>query len=276
MRVLVTGARGMLGQDVVAELTRRGVETIATDFPEVDITNPSSLSGLEAVDWCINCAAYTAVDRAESEEEIALRINRDGVAFLRDWCKSLAVRLLHISTDFVFDGTAVKPYLEDAPTNPLSAYGRTKLAGEQVLAGADALIVRTAWLYGPHGKSFPRSMQEAFLAGRSLRVVADQVGNPTYTADLARVLVDLISKDARAGIYHAVGPETMNWHEFAVRAIAARTGSRPSIEAIRTEDWPTPAVRPKYSALSFSKLAGLGIEPMRPVDEALAEFTARL
>lgn len=272
----------MLGQDVVSHLISRGYEVIPTDVDELDLTNLESIAALRygqfgQLDWLVNCAAYTAVDKAEIEEALAADINGLSVGYLGRACVDAKINLIHISTDFVFDGQATEPYPEDALPRPLGAYGRTKLMGEQALEGNPmALIVRTAWLYGPLGKSFPRTMIEASKAGKSLKVVADQLGNPTYTADLARVIGDLIEKKAYPGIYHAVGPETMTWHRFAELAIEAATGEKPSIAAINTEDWPTPARRPKYSALGMARLESSGIAPMRPVKEALAEFVSRL
>lgn len=286
----------MLGSDLVAELLRRGNDVTAPALPQdLDITDPTDMARLASgevsqFDWIVNCAAYTAVDKAETDVREATEINTIGAGYLATAARTLGAKLIHISTDFVFDGQATKPYSEDAPTNPLGVYGRTKRDGEEAVIenNPNALIVRTAWLYGPNGNSFPRTMIRAFLAGKQLRVVSDQVGCPTYTADLARFLVDLVETNAFPGIYHAVGPEAMTWHQFAIRAIRAwqrthdpmpsdPTTQRPiSIEPITTEEWPTPAKRPKYSVLSTAKIKGLGIARMRPVDEALAEFCARL
>ena len=288
MQILVLGAAGMLGSDLVPEIVARGHEVVAPTIDEVDITDPTSMAKLGSgefgqFDWTINCAAYTAVDNAETEVREATLVNTIGAGYLASALQGIGSKLMHISTDFVFDGRGTEPYLEDAITNPLGVYGRTKRDGEEAVLShnANALVVRTSWLFGPYGNSFPRTMIRAFLAGKSLRVVADQTSCPTYTADLARVLVDLIEKNAFPGIYHAVGPEAMTWHEFALRAISAwqavhGLGDDVVIEGIRTEDWPTSAVRPKYSVLSTQKVEGLGIGPMRPLDEALMDFCARL
>ncbi|HTQ12084.1 MAG TPA: dTDP-4-dehydrorhamnose reductase [Fimbriimonadaceae bacterium] len=291
MRILVLGGSGMLGTDLVSEVRSRRHEVVAPATPEdLDITDPSAMARLGSgelgqFDWVLNCAAYTAVDKAESEVREATEINVLGPGYLAEAVKGIGAKLIHISTDFVFDGRATEPYAEDAPTNPLGVYGRTKRDGEEAVldANPNALVVRTAWLYGPNGASFPRTMILAMEAGKNLRVVADQTGCPTYTADLARVLLDLVERNAFPGIYHAGGPEAMTWHEFATRAIRAWTKSgAPTprygtvIEPIKTEDWPTPAARPKYSVLGMAKLEALGIEPMRPVDDALAEFCSRL
>ncbi len=288
MLVLVVGAKGMLGTDVVEELIRRGHEVCQPGREELDIAEPMHMARLAACgfgkpEWVINCAAYTAVDKAESEPREAAEANALGPGYLSRATAALGAKLIHISTDFVFDGTATEPYAEDAPTNPLGVYGRTKRDGEEaVLAGnPNALVVRTAWLYGPNGNSFPRTMIRAFLAGKQLRVVADQTGCPTYTADLARDIGDLIEKNAFPGIYHAVGPEAMTWHEFALRAIRAWQRTHGHLEAVEiqpiaTEDYPTPAARPKYSVLTTGRLDAAGVHRMRSVDAALEEFCVRL
>ncbi|RYG23614.1 dTDP-4-dehydrorhamnose reductase [bacterium] len=281
MRVLVTGAGGMVGREVVRELQTRGHEAVPVTRQEFDIADPTSAARLIAgdlgkLDAVINCAAYTAVDKAESEEQAATNANGFGVAYLGTACLQLGLALIHVSTDFVFDGRSDEAYIEDAPANPASAYGRSKLHGERsLISNPYARIVRTAWLFSPEGRCFPRTMVQAYRAGKSLRVVADQRGNPTYVPDLARVLVDLLEKNAFPGVYHAVGPETTTWHDFAVRAIRAATGETPEIAPVTTEEFPTPAVRPKNSALADTRLGPLAIEPMRSLDEALKDWVER-
>jgi len=279
----------MLGQDVVAEAQARGLEVIGLRANDLDLRDPVAVARIGAgewpeVDWCINCAAYTAVDKAESEADAAAELNTLGPGYLATACTMAGIRLLHVSTDFVFDGEATEPYLEDHPTNPLGVYGRTKRDGEEAVrsGSSSAVIVRTSWLYGPGGQSFPRTMIRAWLAGRELRVVADQTGCPTYTADLARVLIDLLQRDPLPGIYHACGPDAMTWRDFAEQAIFAyrnlvlQTDQEVRVASIRTEDWPTPARRPKYSVLNCQKLYGLGIPPMKSTPEAVREFVRRL
>lgn len=281
-KVLVVGAAGMLGTDLVAELQRKGHEVVAPTLEELDITDSTSVANVAmneyGVKWCINCAAYTAVDKAESEPMAAAEVNVLGASYLAKACSMGKVRLIHISTDFVFDGSQRRPYDPDDPTAPLGVYGKTKRDGEDAVREAmpTSLIFRTAWLYGPNGPSFPRTMIRAHEAGRKLRVVSDQTGCPTYTADLARLLVEAVEKDPFPGIYHAVGPETMTWHQFAERTLEIWTGARVDIEPIGTDDYPTPAKRPAYSVLSMEKTLAAGIHPMRPVSEALAEFCGRL
>jgi len=233
--------------------------------------------------WCINCAAYTQVDKAEVEKDKAMAVNGLAPGYIGRACSMAGIKLLHVSTDFVFDGESESPYTEDQHPNPIGVYGRSKRQGEEAVmaSGAHSLICRTSWLYGPHGNSFPRTMIKAWEAGKQLRVVSDQIGTPTYTRDLARVLVDMIVKDPEPGFYHAAGPDIVSWHEFAVDAIRIHAqqviGSDESIKVtpITTADWPTPAKRPKYSALSFEKTAALGIQPMRHLPAALADFVKR-
>lgn len=278
----------MLGHDVLPELRARGWEPVALDLADLDLTDPAAVARLSSgefgrdVTWCVNCAAYTAVDRAEEEKDAAHAVNALAAGYVAQACALAGVRVLHMSTDFVFDGEASEPYTETAAPNPLGTYGRTKLEGEEaVLAGGRAaIVVRTAWLYGPGGKCFPKTIAAAWDAGEPLRVVGDQIGNPTYTRDLARVLADLIEKGPPGGVYHAAGPDAMSWHAFSrlsLRVYAERSGNvKPiEIEEIRTSDRPTPARRPKYSALSFAKCASLGIAPMRPTAAALREFWSR-
>ncbi len=282
MEILVIGGSGMLGSDVVAELRTRGHTVHAPSSTELDISNPESVAEIalrKGLDWCVNCAAYTAVDKAESEEQAAAELNALAPGYLARACAMAGIKLVHVSTDFVFDGLATSPYTEEDRTNPLGVYGRTKLAGEEAVQAAlpMSLIFRTSWLFGPNGKSFPKTMIGAWQAGKSLKVVADQVGCPTYTPDLARTIVDCIEKDIFPGLYHATGPDQMSWHEFALRAIqayASHHGLTESIEIapIQTSDWPTPATRPAYSALSNEKLHREGIPPMRPISKALADF----
>lgn len=276
----------MLGSDVEKELRNRGHEVVAPSSRELDITDPESVAQIttwDGFDWCINCAAYTAVDQAESDEQAAAELNALGPGYLARACAMKGIKLAHVSTDFVFDGKSGTPYTEEDRTNPLCVYGRTKLAGEESVLGAwpMSLVFRTSWLYGPNSKNFPKTMIAAWKAGKQLKVVADQLGNPTYTPDLARTIVDAIEKNVFPGIYHATGPDQMSWHEFALGAITAyRDLISPELEVeiapIKTEDWPTPAQRPRYSVLSNEKLQKEGIAPMKGVNEALSEFIMTL
>lgn len=286
MRVLVTGARGMLGQCLVLELGRRGHEVLAFDRAELDVTDPGAIAETFSAshpDAVANAAAYTAVDRAESDVDAATLLNTLAPAYLARACMGIGARLVHVSTDFVFDGSAQEPYREEVSTHPLGVYGRTKRDGEEAVleAAPNALIFRTAWLFGETGQCFPRSVIRAWRAEKPLRIVSDQTGCPTYARDLARVIVDGLEREIPSGIYHAVGPEATNWHAFAVEAIreyAQQHGIERTIEipAITTSEYPTAATRPAYSVLCTEKLQDAGIAPMRPLAETLPAFVAGL
>ena len=288
MRAVVIGDKGMLGTDLVAELASRAHEVVGLDLPEYDLTKPEDSARIvsgefgDKIDVVYNCAAYTAVDKAEIERDAALMVNGLGPGYLAQSCAMAGIRLIHIGTDFVFDGLKSEPYSEDDTTNPLGVYGESKLQGEKAVLSLGGTVVRTAWLYGSNGPNFPRTMIRAWLSKKPLSVVSDQIGSPTYTGDLARVLVDFAEKSLPGGLYHAAGPEAVTWHEFATKAITTYRdeilkSSRPvEISPIKTEDWPTPARRPSYSVLSFEKMAAQGIAPMRPVAESLRDFVIRL
>jgi dTDP-4-dehydrorhamnose reductase len=282
------GGSGILGSDLRVELGLRGHEVVAPSRHEFDLADPVSSGRILAeelgmFDICINCAAYTAVDKAENDLRAATELNSIAPGYLAHACAAMRMRMIHLSTDFVFDGTASTPYAEDCRVHPLGVYGRSKEAGEREVMNAHpgALVVRTSWLYGPHGVSFPRVMIRAWKSGKKLRVVNDQVGCPTHTVELSRVLADLAERNVFPGIYHAVGPEPMTWFDLARRSIAAFKAhhklDRPiEIEPIATADWPTPAKRPAYSVLSTAKLEAAGIAPQRRVDESLTDFVAHL
>lgn len=288
-RVLVLGGSGMLGSDTVREFANNGWEVSSPNHFEFNLSRKDHLEKLRKhdfgdFDWVVNCAAYTAVDKAEEEFFEAHSINGVAPGALAFVCEKNSWRFLHISTDFVFDGTSTIPYTEEHVTAPLGNYGQTKLMGENNAREncPNTIIARTAWLYGPNGKSFPKTMIKAWLDGKGLKVVGDQTGSPTYTADLARVIVDLVEADAAGGVYHTSGPDAMSWHDFACLAIEtyrdAVLGIKREIDVapVKTSDWPTPAQRPAYSVLSFEKTAGLGIEPMRSTSAALLDFCMRL
>lgn len=286
--VLVVGATGMLGQDVVAELKSRDYDVSLPSHSTFDITDPLSVAKLPVGDlgqfsWCINCAAYTAVDRAETDEENATLLNALGPGYLAQACRISSTKLLHVSTDFVFDGTKDVAYVESDVPNPLNVYGKTKLAGERAAIHANpwTYVCRTSWLYGSGSDCFPGKLIKAWLAGKPLRVVEDQVGNPTSTIELAKVIASLMESDAEPGIFHTAGLESMSWRDFAEAAIrtyakSRRLSDRPIVvEGIFTSEWPTPAVRPKFSGLSSQRLP-VDVKPMRAFPMALEEYVERL
>jgi len=281
MRVAIIGVEGMLGREVARRLAI-GHEVLGLSRAQFDIGNPESSARLALgefgrIDAAINCAAFTGVDAAESQEETAAFANALGPGYLARACMESGARLIHISTDFVFDGTQSTPYLETDATNPIGVYGRTKLAGERAaLEYARATVIRTAWVFGPERQNFAKTMIRAFEAGKTLRVVSDQVGCPTYAPDLAATIACVLDHDLNPGLYHGCGPEAMSWHEFASRILTAWTGKPIQIEAISTVDWPTPARRPAYSVLDCSRLRSAGCYRMRPVDDAIEDLISQL
>lgn len=288
MRVLVIGSDGMLGTDVVGELISRGHEALTPKLSDLDLTRPDQVARIAvghwgSIDCCVNCAAYTAVDDAESEPGPATDVNALGPGYLAKACAMANVPLVHFGTDFVFDGDKDRPYTEEDECRPLGVYGQTKLDGERSVLESwhRATVFRTAWLFGVHGRSFPRTILRAWQQGRPLRVVSDQVGSPTSTEDLARIVVDSLEARLPPGLYHAAGPEATSWHGLAVRLLNVfqrvhGIGGEVGVEAIRADDWKAPARRPRYSALDSSKLASAGIRPHRPLDESLESFCRRL
>ena len=270
MTWLVIGSRGQLGTDL---LTVLGTRAVGLDIPEIDITDPSSVATAIrdiAPDVVINCAAFTAVDAAEGDEATALAINGNGVGNIVAACRG--ARLVQISTDYVFDGTSTTPYAEDATPDPRSAYGRTKLAGERAaLSHPNAYVLRTAWLYGAHGQNFVKTMLRLERTRETVSVVDDQVGQPTWSMDLARQIDLLVRADAPNGIYHATNAGRASWYEFA-RAIFEGAGADPDrVVPTTTAAFPRSAPRPANSVLGHQRWAQVGLEPMRRWDDALAE-----
>ncbi|WSQ46502.1 dTDP-4-dehydrorhamnose reductase [Streptomyces sp. NBC_01220] len=280
-RWLVTGAAGMLGQDLVAALAHEDVTAVAADRTALDIADPGRVREMFAAHRpavVVNCAAWTAVDDAESQEDAALRINGTGPAVLAAACREHGAVLLHVSTDYVFAGDAALPYREDAPTAPRSAYGRTKLAGERAVLETlpdTGYVVRTAWLYGAGGANFVRTMIRLEGVKDTLDVVDDQRGQPTWTVDLAARLVRLgqaaLDGTAPAGVYHGTSAGGTTWCGFT-REIFRLLGADPARVRPTTSDaYPRPAPRPAYSVLAHHRFAAAGIEPIRDWRAALDE-----
>lgn len=274
-RWLVTGAGGMLGRDLTALLGERGEQVTALDHRGLDITDPGAVSdaiGAHRPDVVVNCAAWTAVDDAEAREAEALELNGRAVAHLAAACRDVGAALVQPSTDYVFDGTAAAPYAEDAPPAPRSAYGRTKLAGENAVRGTlpDAgYIVRTAWLYGAHGRNFAHTMIRLARAGGPVTVVDDQHGQPTWTADVAAQIHALITSRAPAGIYHATSSGQTTWYGFAREIFELLSPERAMVTPTTTAAYPRPAPRPAYSVLSHDAWKAAGIEPIGHWRDAL-------
>jgi dTDP-4-dehydrorhamnose reductase len=255
-KLLVTGAKGMLGQAVVAAAEKSGEQTLALGRGELDITNAAAVTATIdqfEPDALINCAAWTDVDDAEAEEAAATEINGHGAANLAASCAASGVRLVHVSTDYVFDGSATEPYLESDPVSPQSAYGRSKLAGEQAIEAADGdyAIVRTAWLFGAGGPNFVATMLKLGSEREQIEVVTDQIGCPTWTGHLAPALIACAAAE-QTGIFHAVGGGRCSWFDLASETIAL-AGLSCKVEPTTTESFPRPAPRPAFSVLGSER-----------------------
>lgn len=276
-QAVVVGAAGMLGRAMAPALRKIGVEAADRDLAEIDITSERSVSeGIgEGVRLVVNCAAYTDVDRAETEEGAAMAVNALGPANLAARCRRIGALLVHFSTDYVFDGRSARPYRPDEPRRPLGAYGRSKAAGEERIeaSGCEHLIIRTSWLYAPWGKNFVRTIAKLAAEKPQLRVVNDQRGRPTSAERLAATTAALIGAGAR-GVLHATDGGECTWFEFA-REIVRRSGAPCRVEPCSTAEYPRPAARPAYSVLDLTATEAL-IGPMTPWERALEETMTRM
>ena len=267
MKILVTGGKGQLGRAVARRGAAAGHSIRAVDVDELDICDESQVGRAldHAPEVVINAAAYTAVDKAESERDRAFAINATGAGNLARACSARFIRLLHVSTDYVFDGTSTRPYREDDPIAPQSVYGASKAEGERLVNEQRGIVVRTSWLFEQKGPSFVHTMLRLAKERPVLRVVADQHGCPTWADDLADALLALAGIPRLDSIYHYCNAEPTTWHGFASTIIdIARARTKIAcerVEAITTADYPTPAKRPASSILDTSKIAALGIVP---------------
>ncbi|MFM2139250.1 MAG: hypothetical protein RJA57_1557 [Bacteroidota bacterium] len=280
--ILVTGANGQLGK----ELKRLAVQVPDFEFlflsrEDLPVHHPEMVRhyfNTYHPAYLINAAAYTAVDRAESEKDLAFQVNAEAVGILAAVCRQYGTRLIHISTDYVFDGQATAPYQEGAPTGPQCVYGASKCEGERQVAilDPDAVVIRTSWVYSEYGKNFVKTMLALMRERNEVRVVNDQSGCPTYAADLARAILDMIGSGSwHPGVYHFCNEGVTTWFEFA-EAIRDLTGLPCRVLPIPTSDFPTAARRPAYSALDTSRIAAVwGIRP-RAWKRALADCLKRL
>ena len=283
--ILVTGGSGQVAQALGHLGPPREMDMVVLGRPQLDFDDAGTiLKAFATRPWryVVNAAAYTAVDAAEADEAAAARANADGPELLATLCAKARIPFIHISTDYVFDGSKGTPYREADPTNPTGAYGRTKRDGEERVlnAGGHSIILRTAWVYSDTGKNFVRTMLSAGARLPKLRVVADQKGSPTAAADLAAAILDIIALIDRdgwrpgfGGIFHATGSGETSWHGLAVATFEEarrRGGPSPEVEAIATADWPTPARRPADSRLDNGKLAGTFGIALPPWRESLA------
>lgn len=271
-RYLVTGAGGMLGTDLLRALAGRDV--VAAPRSSLDVTDAAAVSdAVEGIDVIINAAAYTKVDDAEVHEADAYAINAVGAFTLATAAAHRGAILVQLSTDYVFDGAAASPYAEDTPRHPVSAYGRTKAEGERLALEANprTYIVRTAWLYGEHGSNFPKTMLRLAKEQETIDVVADQIGQPTWTADLAGRIVAMLDASAPTGIYHGTNSGSASWFDFAT-AVFELAGFDPArVKPTDSTQFLRPALRPAYSVLGHEGWQRAGLAPMRGWREALRD-----
>jgi dTDP-4-dehydrorhamnose reductase len=279
MKVLVTGVKGQLGYDVVNELEQRGMEAVGVDIQEMDITDAASVDSViraAAPDAVIHCAAYTAVDAAEENVEACRKVNADGPRNIAKVCKELDIKMIYISTDYVFEGLGEHVWEPEDECLPKSVYGQTKYEGE--LAVQELLdkyfIVRIAWVFGVNGKNFVKTMLRLAESHDTITVVNDQFGSPTYTFDLARLLVDMVQTD-KYGVYHATNEGFCSWYDFAC-AIFKEAGVKVNVVPVTSEEYGAKANRPMNSRMSKDKLTEKGFERLPSWEDALKRYIAEL
>jgi len=275
LKILVTGANGQLGQELVHLPARPDIEIAGFGRGELDVTEPEqcrNVIGSYKPEVVIHCAAYTKVDQAESEPDEAYRVNADGTRNAALAAEQIGAKFVYISTDYVFDGKANAPYRENDRPDPQSVYGKSKLAGEQLVQSLSSryFIVRTSWVYGKYGSNFVKTMLRLAEERDRLKVVNDQVGSPTYTLDLAQFLLELVKTD-HYGIFHVSNTGACSWYEFA-KAIFEERGLHVQVEPCATAEFPRPAPRPAYSVLDHGAIRAHGLKPLRPWREALRSF----
>lgn len=279
MKVLVTGTKGQLGYDVVKELEKRGHTAVSVDIEEMDITDAASVNqviteaGVEAV---IHCAAYTAVDAAEENVELCRKVNAEGTENIAKVCKKLDLKMIYISTDYVFDGEGERPWEADDERHPLNVYGQTKYEGELAVEKylEKYFIVRIAWVFGVNGKNFIKTMLKLSETHSELNVVDDQVGSPTYTYDLAVLLVDMVETE-KYGRYHATNEGLCTWYEFA-KEIFRQAGVDVKVNPVTSEMFPAKAKRPKNSRMSKEKLEENGFHRLPTWQNALERYLSEI
>ena len=275
MKILVTGVKGQLGYDVVNELTKRGHEAIGVDIEEMDITNSTKVNSvIKAISpsAIIHCAAYTAVDAAEDNIELCKKINADGTKYIAKACKDLDIKMIYISTDYVFDGEGTHLWKPDDECCPLNIYGQSKYEGELIIKELleKYYIVRISWVFGVNGKNFVKTMLNLASTRDSLTVVNDQIGAPTYTFDLARLLVDMAETD-KYGTYHATNEGICSWYDFACE-IFKQAGVAINVAPVSADMYPAKAKRPSNSRMDTSKLVENGFAPLPTWQDALTRY----
>ena len=275
MKVFVTGVKGQLGYDVMNELEKQGIEGIGVDIDEMDITDADQVNKVikeAAPDAVIHCAAYTAVDAAEDNEEICRKVNAQGTENIAKVCEELDIKMMYISTDYVFNGQGERPWEPDDEREPLNVYGQTKYEGELAIEEhvKKFFTVRIAWVFGVNGKNFIKTMLNLGKTHDHLTVVNDQTGSPTYTYDLARLLVDMIQTD-KYGRYHATNEGLCTWYEFACE-IFKQAGMDVSVAPVSSDEYPAKAKRPSNSRMDKSKLTANGFQPLPTWQDALSRY----
>lgn len=282
MKLMVTGANGQLGRELVELCAARGDEVIGLDVDSLDITNRDAVHAAlaeVAPDIVVNCAAYTAVDACEANEDLALDVNAHAVRWIAEAVDAVGAHLVHISTDYVFDGTLDRPYVESDRPNPRSAYGRTKLAGEReaLALGSAGTVVRTSWVCGFHGNNMVKTVLRLVGEDSALSFVDDQVGHPTFTSDLAPALL-LLAQDRRAGLFHVTNQGAVSWYGFVGAVLDVLGRDATEVRPIATADLvpPRPAPRPANSVLENRAWRDAGYPPLRDFREPLGELVARL
>ena len=275
MRILVTGVKGQLGHDVMNELAKRGHTGIGVDVEEMDITDAKKVNEViraSEVEAVIHCAAYTAVDAAEDQVELCRKINAEGTENIAKVCKELDIKMMYISTDYVFDGEGTRPWEPDDERHPLNVYGLTKYEGELAVEKYldKFFTIRIAWVFGVNGKNFIKTMLKLSETHDELNVVDDQIGSPTYTYDLAVLLVDMIETE-KYGRYHATNEGLCSWYEFACE-IFRQAGRDVKVNPVSSDEFPTKAKRPHNSRMDKSKLTENGFTPLPAWQDALRRY----
>ena len=277
--ILITGILGQLGYDLAKEFTKRGVEYIAPSLEELELTTEAGAKNFildKKPEMVVHCAAYTAVDKAESEAELALTVNGLGTRWVAEACREVGAKMIYISTDYVFGGDGKTPYEVNDEKKPMNVYGRSKLLGEDAVTAVvdEHFIVRTSWVFGINGNNFIKTMLKLGQTKKKLNVVNDQIGSPTYTPDLAKLLADMSETD-KYGTYHATNEGFCSWADFA-REIFEQAGLDVEVDGIPTIEYPTPARRPFNSRLSKKSLDEAGFDRLPPWQDAVKRYLLEL
>ncbi len=276
MRAVVLGSTGLLGSDVLEALQERGWRVQAPKRQDLDLRDERQITAYflhTEAEWIVNCAGYTRVDDAEGDEEEAHLLNAVAPFQLARHARRMGARLLHLSTDYVFDGEKSSPYTESDEPHPLSVYGKSKLLGEQLVLEEDplSLVVRSSWLFGEHGRCFPKTILRLAREKGELTVVKDQKGSPTYTWDLARALVQMMESNVPGGVYHVVNSGEATWYDLAVFCLQ-EAGISARVVPILSEQWQARARRPRYSVLDTTRFRALGFEALPSWQDAVRRF----